>query len=460
MHEALRLFDAYWPALLGFLTLFAAWRVARATIRVWSGQEVIEEAEEPDEIDGARGSMAWAVVKWLLLAVLLAGATGFGLFWLLGRPSLPSAASFTTAELLDLLKIGLAVVGGLGAVVALAVAYRKQQVSEAAHVMATRQDEREATKYLNERYGKAAEQLGHDSFAVRLAGVHAMVGLANDWPEQRQTCVDVLCGYLRTPYPRDDRTEREVRQAIITTLLDQDWRSRELKLDFQGAEFENLNLAHRVFTGRFTFDNATFHGDLTDFRYARFRGEVTFRDARFTSRLTSFSEITATKAKLDLRGAEFSGELVDFGGAILTQSELDLSDASVHEAALDFRWMVVDRTTLSLERAVLRRTTLDLSSVNTLPINVTVRAGSSFVLRTLDAANSTIRFTDSRLSHSTVHLDGARFADCALEADGVDAAGVELSAVGVEPAGFAEAVRRMKNAGRPKAPGVPGETAQ
>src|SRR5687767_4398841 len=103
--------------------------------------------------------MAGSVVKWLLAAVVLAVATGTGLYLLLGRPGLPDTAAFTTAELLDLLKIGLAVVGGLGAVVALAVAYRKQQVSEAAHVIATRQEDREGTKYLNERYGKAAEQL-------------------------------------------------------------------------------------------------------------------------------------------------------------------------------------------------------------------------------------------------------------------------------------------------------------
>jgi len=27
-----------------------------------------------------------------------------------------------------------------------------------------------------------------------------MAGLADDWPENRQTCVDILCAYLRLPY--------------------------------------------------------------------------------------------------------------------------------------------------------------------------------------------------------------------------------------------------------------------
>ena len=56
------------------------------------------------------------------------------------------------------------------------------------------------TKTLNERFATAAGQLGGDKPpAVRLAGVYAMAGLADDWPENRQTCIDVLCGYLRMP---------------------------------------------------------------------------------------------------------------------------------------------------------------------------------------------------------------------------------------------------------------------
>jgi hypothetical protein len=59
------------------------------------------------------------------------------------------------------------------------------------------------TRTLNERFATAAGQLGSDKPAVRLAGVYAMAGLADDWEEDRQTCVDVLCGYLRMPYEPD-----------------------------------------------------------------------------------------------------------------------------------------------------------------------------------------------------------------------------------------------------------------
>ena len=64
------------------------------------------------------------------------------------------------------------------------------------------------TRTLNERFNTVAEQLGSDKPpAVRLAAVYAMAGLADDWQDHRQMCVDVLCAYLRMPYepgPGDD----------------------------------------------------------------------------------------------------------------------------------------------------------------------------------------------------------------------------------------------------------------
>ena len=83
---------------------------------------------------------------------------------------------------------------------------------------------------LNERFTTIAAQLGHDQAAVRLAGVHAMAGLADDWEENRQTCIDVLCAYLRMPYEPDPGDEaptaerlkfraiREVRHTVIRVI--------------------------------------------------------------------------------------------------------------------------------------------------------------------------------------------------------------------------------------------------
>src|SRR5580698_3959034 len=57
--------------------------------------------------------------------------------------------------------------------------------------------EEQRTPALNEVFATAAGQLGSDKPAVRLAGVHALAGLADYWKENRHTCVDMLCAYLR-----------------------------------------------------------------------------------------------------------------------------------------------------------------------------------------------------------------------------------------------------------------------
>ncbi|GAA4590433.1 hypothetical protein GCM10023194_47230 [Planotetraspora phitsanulokensis] len=62
----------------------------------------------------------------------------------------------------------------------------------------TRQDALE--RRITDLYTKAAEQLGHSQAAVRLAGLYSLERLAQDNVSLRQTVVNVICAYLRTPY--------------------------------------------------------------------------------------------------------------------------------------------------------------------------------------------------------------------------------------------------------------------
>lgn len=54
---------------------------------------------------------------------------------------------------------------------------------------------------ITELYVKAVEQLGSDKAAVRHSGLYALERVAQDNPEHRQTVDNVLCAYLRVPYP-------------------------------------------------------------------------------------------------------------------------------------------------------------------------------------------------------------------------------------------------------------------
>ncbi|MFG3116717.1 hypothetical protein ACGF4C_20230 [Streptomyces sp. NPDC048197] len=137
---------------------------------------------------------------------------------------------------------------------ALVVAYRRQRVDEDGAL-------REATRLHTERFTTAVSQLGQESAAVRLGGVHALAGLADDAPTPalRQTCIDVLCAYLRQPYtakadlPADDADAlhgylalREVRHTVIRLIRDHlrirrnhshSWQGHHLGFTFNGAEF-------------------------------------------------------------------------------------------------------------------------------------------------------------------------------------------------------------------------------
>src|SRR5215831_13759519 len=123
------------------------------------------------------------------------------------------------------------------------------------------------TRTLNERFSTAADKLGGDKPpAVRLAGVYAMAGLADDWKENRQTCVDVLCGYLRMPYQPDPgdkaheqkrlafRASREVRHTAIRVIAAHlkdgaavSWQG--LNFDFTGVVFDGGDFTDAEFTG-------------------------------------------------------------------------------------------------------------------------------------------------------------------------------------------------------------------
>ncbi|AZQ39779.1 hypothetical protein EJ357_45395 [Streptomyces cyaneochromogenes] len=130
-----------------------------------------------------RGVMRWHLglhIAVVLVLAVAAGITVLGLLWLmLGAPRVQATGPLKPSDAYDAIKIALAVVAGIGGVVALVVAYRRQHLSEAT-------DAREYDKALIERFGAAAEQLGADQPAVRMAGAYAMARLADEWPQERQ----------------------------------------------------------------------------------------------------------------------------------------------------------------------------------------------------------------------------------------------------------------------------------
>ena len=155
---------------------------------------------------------------------------------------------------------------------------------------------------LAKRYQEAATQLGHDKAAVRLAGLYAMARLADDWPEQRQSCVDVLCAYLRMPTHHETTQvaegEKQVRIAILRLIGDHLDASRPINwcdcdFDFSYAELPVVVWSEPTFKKRPEFSHARFADSVSiskprfeqgvGFIFGRFEGLVQIQWARISS---------------------------------------------------------------------------------------------------------------------------------------------------------------------------------
>ncbi|WP_280186771.1 MULTISPECIES: pentapeptide repeat-containing protein [Nocardia] len=204
-----------------------------------------------------------------------------------------------------------------------------------------------------DRYTTAAEQLSHTSAAVRLAGVHTLEALTDEWlaipllsfPKRRrrdraeaQACLNVLCAYLRLPfdpiardpaqtkkvitYRAPDNAEVEhhfeyrhhddaVRDTIIRIIgahvtgktLGRSW--SELDFDLSDAYLPNLRCHNAKFGGFVSFARANFPTDIsfsgttfakdTIFGEAIFHGVADFSRVRFRGGICSFAQAHFTQ---------------------------------------------------------------------------------------------------------------------------------------------------------------------
>ncbi|GAA3257637.1 pentapeptide repeat-containing protein [Nonomuraea helvata] len=250
--------------------------------------------------------------------------------------------TLSLASLLEMIKISGASVAGVGGVIALVVAYRRQRVVETTSALEHSKEDRERSRVFNERFATACGQLGEDNAAVRLAGVHALAGLADDWPAGRQTCIDVLCAYLRMPYeisPEPDasmehrlhlRSMTEVRRTIWRIIgahlrleAGPSWRGHDF--DFTGAmiDCDVPFFGVRLSAGTLMFNGAQIVSGNVWFHNAEFSGcEVVLSNMELIGGELSFQGATFSNGVIWLVGAEFRGGEVSFGHADFCGAEV------------------------------------------------------------------------------------------------------------------------------------------
>jgi uncharacterized protein YjbI with pentapeptide repeats len=349
-------------------------------------------------------ALTWAFAA----AALISGGIFYGLVVLLDFKEIDTTAKLDAKTLFELAKLSFGVVAGAGALVALVVAYRRQRVDEAgAHP--------EATRLHTERFSQAVDKLGSDSPAVRLGGVHALAGLADDAPTQdlRQTCIDVLCAYLQLPFTPDpgngDPAQQErhhrylalrkVRHTILRLIGDHFRRPMGTHRSWQGCDLD--------LTGVTIDCSMDFSGAVSS------EGSVNFRDAVFSGGAVHFSRAVFSGGALLFGDAVFSGGAVYFSGAVFSGGTVHFSDAVFSGGAVYFSGAVFSGGTVNFRDAVFSGSTVHFSDVvfsgSTVHLRDAVFSSGAVYFRGAVFSGGTVNFRDAVFSGGTVNFRGAVF---------------------------------------------------
>jgi hypothetical protein len=218
----------------------------------------------------------WVIVAVAALLVLCR--------WFLGSSVLNLHPHVT--DILEVVRISLTVVGGIGAVGYLVIKYQERQ--------AERRDELRAVRQLGSHlFNEAIGLFGSENAITRMAGVHALIKVGNADPSLQQEIINLLCGYLRSKRNQDSVCESLIIDLLAGALSDDggvEWRD-DLFLDLHGAKcvenfylskctLRGMDLDGATFDGGFMLDNITIDGTF-QCPHTEFKGEFSLQDCIF-----------------------------------------------------------------------------------------------------------------------------------------------------------------------------------
>ncbi|MFE6912215.1 pentapeptide repeat-containing protein [Streptomyces erythrochromogenes] len=380
----------------------------------------------PPSAPDSRELRLWKVGRALTVtfaaAVLAAGSVFYGLVVLLDFQKIDTTAKLDAKTLFELVKLSFGVVAGAGALVALVVAYRRQRVDEAgAH--------REATRLHTERFSQAVDKLGSDSPAVRLGGVHALAGLADDAPDDslRQTCIDVLCAYLQLPFTPDpgshpDQQEehhrylafRKVRHTILRLIGDHYRRPRGTHRSWQGCD---LDLTGVTIDCNIDFSGTVFSG-----------GTVNFSDATFSSGIVNFQRAVCTGGTVYFGGTTFAGSTVSFSHSSFAGGEIRFDRAIFARGTVYFHDVTFSTGTVHFGQAAFSGSTVYFDDATFSGGGGPEDGMVSFSRSTF--SDGSVSFSRATFSGSTIHFSSAAFSGSEVRFNDAEFSGGSLSYLG------------------------------
>ena len=225
--------------------------------------------------------------RWFHARILSSGIVGGSYAFLLPVVMSLPEGSVNSGGAAALRQAILLATGGLIALIALGETRRKNDNDKLKNDQDKEKNDREHLRQVRagrrERYTKAVEQLGDEKSTVRMGGVYTLVGLVDEWLEEKslsddqrfkegQVIINNLCAYIRSPFTPASRkanlqAEADVRLSIIKEIHDRlqgpdknipgAW--SDFEYNFSGSTFfYPINLTKSYYKKPVNFDGSTY----------------------------------------------------------------------------------------------------------------------------------------------------------------------------------------------------------
>ena len=288
--------------------------------------------------------------RWFHARILSSGIVGGSYAFLLPAVMSLPEGGINSGGAAALRQAILLATGGLIALIALGETRRKNDNDKRKNDQEKEKNDRDHLRQVRaerrERYTKAVEQLGSQEAPVRMGGVYTLVGLVDEWLEEKslsdderfkegQVIINNLCAYIRSPFTltsyydelsenapslegiyKDKKeefyvdkaildSEADVRLSIIKEIHDRiqgpdkntpgAW--SDFEYDFSGSTFfypidlrnsyyaKPINFSGSTYQGWADFSRSTYQG-WADFSHSTYRGRATFNGSTYRGRAT------------------------------------------------------------------------------------------------------------------------------------------------------------------------------
>ena len=293
--------------------------------------------------------------RWFHARILSSGIVGGSYAFLLPVVMSLPEGSVNSGGAAALRQAILLATGGLIALIALGETRRKNDNDKLKNDQDKEKNDREHLRQVRagrrERYTKAVEQLGDEKSTVRMGGVYTLVGLVDEWLEEKslsddqrfkegQVIINNLCAYIRSPFTPASRkanlqAEADVRLSIIKEIHDRlqgpdknipgAW--SDFEYNFSGSTFfYPINLTKSYYKKPVNFDGSTYQ-ELAVFSGSTYEKGVIFSTSDSPS---TYQDVAVFSDSTYQDAAAFSGSTYEKGVIFSTSDSPSTYQGSTH----------------------------------------------------------------------------------------------------------------------------------